>query len=83
VDKRINIRAEDIETNIKYKIEGQLPLDERVVTMAVNQGVPYVLGDKNGLLTQATVALGNQLLKSLNPAEQKAEAPVKSGFFSR
>lgn len=83
VDKRTNIRAEDIEANIKYKIEGQLPLDERVVTTAVNQGVPYVLGDKNGLLTQATIALGNQLLKSLNPAEQKAEAPVKSGFFGR
>lgn len=83
VDKRVNIRAEDIEANIKYKIEGQLPLDERVVTTAVNQGVPYVLGDKNGLLTQATIALGNQLLKSLSPAEQKAEAPVRTGFFGR
>jgi pilus assembly protein CpaE len=64
-DKRINIRAEDIEANIKYKIEGQLPLDERSVTTAVNQGVPYVLGDKNSLLAQATVRLGNHLLKSL------------------
>ncbi len=64
-DKRINIRAEDIEANIKYKIEGQLPLDERSVTTAVNQGIPYVLGDKNSLLTQATISLGKHLLKSL------------------
>jgi len=68
-DKRINIRAEDIEANIKYKIEGQLPLDERSVTTAVNQGVPYVLGDKNSLLAQATVRLGNHLLKSLEERE--------------
>jgi pilus assembly protein CpaE len=83
VDKRINIRAEDIEANIKYKIEAQLPLDERSVTLAVNQGVPYVLGDKNSLLTQATVALASHLVKSLNPATQKVEAPVRSGFFGR
>lgn len=83
VDKRINIRAEDIEANIKYKIEAQLPLDERSVTMAVNQGVPYILGDKNSLLTQATVALSNHLVKSLNPVSQKVETPVRTGFFGR
>jgi pilus assembly protein CpaE len=68
-DKRVNIRAEDIEANIKYKIEGQLPLDERSVTTAVNQGVPYILGDKNSLLTQATVRLGAHLMKSLEEKE--------------
>lgn len=83
VDKRINIRAEDIEANIKYRVEAQLPLDERSVTTAVNQGVPYVLGDKNSLLTQATTALSNHLVKSLNPANQKIEAPVRSGIFGR
>jgi pilus assembly protein CpaE len=82
-DKRINIRAEDIETNIKYKIEGQLPLDERVVTTAVNQGVPYVLGDKNSLLTQATLNLANHLAKSLSPAAEEAETPVRSSIFGR
>jgi pilus assembly protein CpaE len=65
-DKRINIRAEDIEANIKYSIEGQLPLDERVVTTAVNQGVPYILGDKNSILSQATIRLGDHLFQSLN-----------------
>lgn len=63
-DKRVNIRAEDIEANIKYPIQSQLPLDERTVTTAVNQGVPYVLGEKNSLLTRATVQLGMQLMRS-------------------
>ena len=82
-DKRINIRAEDIEANIKYKIQGQLPLDERSVTNAVNQGVPYVLGDKNSQLTQATIALGKTLQEALNPTTERVEAPVRSGFFGR
>jgi pilus assembly protein CpaE len=69
-DKRINIRAEDIEANIRYKIEGQLPLDERSVTTAVNQGVPYVLGDKNSLLSQSTNKLAAHLLKSLEGDEE-------------
>jgi len=68
-DKRINIRAEDIEANIKYKIEGQLPLDERAVTTAVNQGVPYVLGDKNGVLSQATARLADHLFQALSDDE--------------
>lgn len=83
VDKRINIRAEDIEANIKYKIEAQLPLDEKSVTTAVNQGVPYVLGDKNSLLTQATIAFSNHLVKSLNPSTEKVETPVRTGIFGR
>jgi pilus assembly protein CpaE len=69
-DKRINIRAEDIEENIKYSIQAQLPLDERTVTTSVNQGVPYILGDKNGLLSQATVQLAKKVMKALNEREE-------------
>jgi pilus assembly protein CpaE len=69
-DKRINIRAEDIEANIKYKIEGQLPLDERSVTTAVNQGVPFVLGNKNSLLSQATNQLSAHLLQSFEEEDE-------------
>ena len=69
-DKRINIRAEDIEANIKYKIQGQLPLDERTVTTAVNQGIPFVLGDKNSAITRAAIAVGKQLLASLESDDE-------------
>jgi hypothetical protein len=60
-----------------------LPLDERTATTSVNQGVPYILGDKGSLLSQATVSMSNQLVKVLNPASQKVEAPVRSGIFNR
>lgn len=69
-DRRINIRAEDIEANIKYPIQGQLPLDERAVTTSVNQGVPYVLGDKSSALTKAVTQLGVKLLRSLNSQDE-------------
>jgi pilus assembly protein CpaE len=69
-DKRINIRAEDIEENIKYSIQAQLPLDERTVTTSVNQGVPYILGDKNGILSQATVQMAKKVMKALNEREE-------------
>jgi pilus assembly protein CpaE len=80
-DKRINIRAEDISANIKYKIENQLPLDERAVTTAVNQGVPFVLGDKNSLLTQAMINLSKYLVASLNPVTEDVGVPVRAGLF--
>jgi Flp pilus assembly CpaE family ATPase len=82
-DKRVNIRAEDIANNIKYQVEGQLPLDERSVTTAVNQGVPYVLGDKNSLLTQSTVVLSQHIIEVLNPETEDVGTPVRSGIFSR
>jgi pilus assembly protein CpaE len=80
-DKRINIRAEDIEANIKYRIEGRLPLDERVATTAVNQGIPFVLGSRSSHLSQEIVTLSNQLVRSFNPTSVEVEAPAKSGFF--
>lgn len=70
-DRRINIRAEDIEANIKYPIQGQLPLDERSVTTAVNQGVPYVLGNKNSALSQATVQFSRRLMELLENKEEE------------
>ncbi len=69
-DKRINIRAEDIEANIKYPIRGQLPLDERAATTAVNQGVPFILGNKNSLLSQATVHLAKHVLSVLETQDK-------------
>ena len=62
---------------------GQLPLDERAVTTAVNQGVPYVLGNKNSVLTQATIALGKTVVEALNPTTEQVETPVRSGLFGR
>jgi pilus assembly protein CpaE len=59
------IRAADIEASIKHKVVAQLPLEEKVVTTAVNQGVPYVLSGGNNPLAQATVAYAKQLYQTV------------------
>ena len=82
-DKRINIRAEDIAANIKYQVQGQLPLDDRSVTTAVNQGVPFVLGDKNSLLTQSMIVFSKHIVEVLNPATEEVGTPVRTGLFGR
>jgi pilus assembly protein CpaE len=64
-DRRTNIRAEDIQASIKYPVSSQLPLDERVATTAVNQGVPYMLSEREGVLAQATTALARQLVTTM------------------
>lgn len=81
-DKRINIRAEDIETNIRYRLDGRLPLDERVATTAINQGIPFVLGNRNSQLSQEASALSSYLVKSFDPEMADIEEPVRSGLFS-
>jgi pilus assembly protein CpaE len=64
-DRRTNIRAEDIQASIKYPVSSQLPLDERVATTAVNQGVPYMLSEREGVLAQATTALARHIVTTM------------------
>jgi pilus assembly protein CpaE len=64
-DRRTNIRAEDIQASIKYPVSSQLPLDERVATTAANQGVPYMLSEREGVLAQATTALARHIVTTM------------------
>ncbi len=64
-DRRTNIRAEDIQASIKYPVSSQLPLDERVATTAANQGVPYMLSEREGMLAQATTALARHIVTTM------------------
>ncbi len=64
-DRRINIRAEDIQASIKYPVSSQLPLDERAATTAANQGVPYMLSEREGALAQATTALARHIVATM------------------
>jgi pilus assembly protein CpaE len=87
--RQTNIRAEHIEQSIKYKVEGQLPLDERTVSNAVNQGVPFVMINRETPLSQATLRLAHHLRQSLTQAEaapsdeaQEKKAPL-GRLFSR
>lgn len=64
-DRSTNIRAEDIQSSIKYPVATQIPLDERTVTTAANQGVPYMMTARSSPLAQATLALGRYLINTM------------------
>lgn len=76
VDRRSSIRAENIETGIKHPVAATLALDERVATLAANQGVPFVLSAANSPIAQSVVNLAHQLLDTLVEEEKVAETTV-------
>lgn len=73
VDRRSSIRAEDIETGIKHPVAATLALDERVTTLAANQGTPFVLSAANSPIAQSVVNLAHQLLDTLVEEKEVAE----------
>jgi pilus assembly protein CpaE len=73
VDRRSNIRAEDIETGVKHPVAATLALDERVTTLAANQGSPFVIGAASSPIAQGVVDLVHRLLDTLIEKEEVAE----------
>ncbi len=78
VDRRSNIRAEDIEAGIKHPVAATLALDAQVVTLAANQGAPLVLSAANSLIAQGMVNLARRLLDTLVEKEEVAETAAAS-----
>jgi pilus assembly protein CpaE len=78
VDRRSSIRAEDIEAGIKHPVAATLALDERVTTLAANQGAPFVLSAVSSPIAQAMVELAQQLLGTLVEEEEVGEATAVS-----
>lgn len=60
-DKRITITPERVTENLKQEITAVVPLDEQVVTKAVNRGVPFVLDNKNQPATRGIFSLAESV----------------------
>jgi len=74
-DRRGGIRVADIESSIKHPIAAAIPMDERSVFVAANQGIPLVVSHRNSAAAQAIVGLARQLSEELTsgPAEEEPE----------
>ncbi|MBC7224644.1 MAG: response regulator, partial [Anaerolineae bacterium] len=77
-DRRGAIRTADIEGSIKHPIAAAIPMDERAVFMAANQGIPLVVSHRNSGVAQAIFALAARVRKELEvpaePAQETGEA---------
>ena len=78
VDRRAGgISVKLIEENLKHPVAAQIPFDDRTALVSINQGVPFVMGDRRNLLAQAIFKLGEVLIKDLEE-EKKEEAVAQA-----
>lgn len=90
-DRRGAIGARDIEASIKHPVAAKIPLDERSIIQAANEGVPVVFGNRKSPVAQAITDLANMLVAELMPkAGDEAETPeptalpkTRRGLFGR
>ncbi|MGQ9714162.1 MAG: AAA family ATPase [Anaerolineae bacterium] len=80
-DRRGAIRTADIEGSIKHPIAAAIPMDERSVFMAANQGIPLVVAHRNSPVAQAIFALAARVRNELEvePEPEGAAAKVDPG----
>jgi pilus assembly protein CpaE len=73
-DKRINITPERVAENLKQEVASVIPLDEQVVTKAVNRGVPFVLDNKNQPATRGIFSLAEGVRARVAALESSGES---------
>ena len=73
-DKRINITAERVAENLKQEVASVIPLDEQVVTKAVNRGVPFVLDQKNQQASRGIFSLAESVRARVAALESSGES---------
>ena len=73
-DKRINITPERVAENLKQEVASVVPLDEQVVTKAVNRGVPFVLDNKNQPATRGIFSLAEGVRARVATLESSGES---------
>ncbi|MGQ9583923.1 MAG: response regulator [Anaerolineae bacterium] len=64
-DRRGGVRIADIESSIKHPVAATIPMDERSVFLAANQGIPLVVSHRNSPAAQALVSLARRLHEEL------------------
>jgi len=67
-----------IEENLKHPVAARIPFDDRTALLSINQGVPFVLGDRRNPLAQAIFKLGEVLIKDLEEKEEEAVAQMEA-----
>jgi pilus assembly protein CpaE len=77
VDKRYGITAEAVSDNLKQPVVSQIPLDERTLIPATNQGQPFMLGDRSRPIARAVLELAQAVRTRLAVREEEEEEEVK------
>ncbi|HLA08594.1 MAG TPA: response regulator [Anaerolineales bacterium] len=73
-DKRINITPERVAENLKQEVALVIPLDDQVVTKAVNRGVPFVLDGRNHPSARGIFSLAESVRARVTAVDSRSEA---------
>jgi pilus assembly protein CpaE len=60
-DKRVAITPERVSESLKQEILVTIPFEERVVSSAINRGIPFILENKNLLISKAIFQLSDAI----------------------
>ena len=77
VDKRYGITAEAIADNLKQPVVSQIPLDERTLIPATNQGQPFMTGDRSRPIARSVLELAQTVRTRLTEKKEEEEEQVK------
>ena len=89
MDRRSGITAANVEDSIKHTVKGQIPIDDKVVLMSINAGVPFMTGTRSLPAAQGITDLAQKLRdefapKEPAPEEEKKKATTRpGGLFQR
>lgn len=73
-DKRVNITPDRVAENLKQEVVSIIPLDEQVVTKAINRGVPFVLDGKNQPAARGIFSLAEAIRARVTAMESGGES---------
>jgi pilus assembly protein CpaE len=85
-DRKSGITAEAVSENLKFAVEGEIPLDERAVSASINRGAPLLINDRSNPVAKAIInllgGLKERLVAEVEGSEEEEEAE-RSRLFSR
>jgi len=69
-DRRVAITPERVGETLKQPVKVTIPFEDRIISNAVNRGVPFILENKNLLASKAVHALADQIKERVNPVRE-------------
>lgn len=78
----VGIRAEDVEKSLNFRIAAEIPSDGKIVTSAVNRGVPFILSHGASRVAQSIRELAYLVINNKGTQEELA-ATGKRGLWGR
>jgi pilus assembly protein CpaE len=71
MDRSTRISAKDISESLKHQVAGQIALDERAVSYAINRGAPITWSDRKSPAAQNISDLARYIVESLEAVEEE------------